>query len=415
MSPLTEIARIENAQHHAGTIRSRDPLTVESIPDRWSYTISVPLILTDGGPEASLPLLVAADVTVHEGELGLLLVGGDLATLLGRLPPTVGAGRHTVELVLENESPATFVVFRNHTPGNRSCVFTLESIAVRPAPPDALTVRSRIAEVSTPDLTRIDVARLGASVTRSERTTHDDGAVFELLRKKWSTVPAGLAGRRSSKDLVSLADDELERLWSGVHAEATTGEGFAVRGWYQTLYRDVLRGRSVLEIGSGMGIDGIEFARSGACLTFVDIVESNLEVLERLCRIFGVRDARYVYLENLTSLDALPSDFDVVFAQGSLINAPFDFAQNECAAILRHLKPGGRWIELAYPKERWVRDGQPRFSVWGTMTDGEGTPWMEWYDLPRLLKRLAPVQFAPVLALNFHNDDFNWFDLVRLD
>ena len=48
------------------------------------------------------------------------------------------------------------------------------------------------------------------------------------------------------------------------------------------------------------------------------------------------------------------------------------------------------------------------------MTDGEGTPWMEWYDLARLSKRLAPATFEPVLAVNFHNDDFNWFDLTRV-
>jgi hypothetical protein len=26
---------------------------------------------------------------------------------------------------------------------------------------------------------------------------------------------------------------------------------------------------------------------------------------------------------------------------------------------------------------------------------------------------LAPARFAPLLAFNFHNDDFNWFDLER--
>ena len=200
-----------------------------------------------------------------------------------------------------------------------------------------------------------------------------------------------------------------------MHREATVGEGFPVRGWYHMLYRDILRDKTVLEIGSGMGIDGIELARHGARMTFVDIVESNLELLERLCRIFGIGDARFVYLERLSSLDALPADFDVVWCQGSLINAPFEFATRECAAILPHLKKSGRWIELAYPRERWERDGRPRFSLWGTMTDGEGTPWMEWYDLGRLSARLAPAKFVPLLTLNFHNDDFNWFDLLRID
>jgi SAM-dependent methyltransferase len=253
------------------------------------------------------------------------------------------------------------------------------------------------------------------SLDNRDRGALDDVAVFDRLRRKWSTVPAGLSDRRGTSEILALADADLKAFWMDAHRQATTGTGFPVRGWYQTLYRDVLRGKKVLEIGSGMGIDGIEFARNGARITFVDIVQDNLAVMERLCRIFGAEDAQFVYLHGFASLDALPHDYDIVWCQGSQINVPFEFARRECAAILPHLKPGGRWIELAYPRERWVRDGSPPFRLWGNMTDGEGTPWVEWYDLQRLLARLDAARFEPVLALNFHHDDFNWFDLVKLD
>ena len=74
-----------------------------------------------------------------------------------------------------------------------------------------------------------------------------------------------------------------------LHQDATSGEGRRRRGWYQTLYRDSLKGKSVLEFGSGLGLDGIEFARHGACLTFVDVRAASLEILERLCRLFDVK------------------------------------------------------------------------------------------------------------------------------
>ena len=115
------------------------------------------------------------------------------------------------------------------------------------------------------------------------------------------------------------------------------------------------------------------WAPTHARVTFVDIVESNLQVMARLCRVFSVTNAGFLYLQNLQSLDALADDFDVIWCQGSMINAPFQFAARESAALLQHLKPGGRWIELAYPRERWERDGRPPFSVWGTMTDSVGT------------------------------------------
>ncbi len=38
---------------------------------------------------------------------------------------------------------------------------------------------------------------------------------------------------------------------------------------------------------------------------------------------------------------------------------------------------------------------------------------MEWHDLEKVKAFLAPAIFDVVLALEFHNSDFNSFDLVR--
>ena len=96
-----------------------------------------------------------------------------------------------------------------------------------------------------------------------------------------------------------------------------------------------------------------------------------------------------------------------------MINLPYKIAAEESKSLLEHLPIGGRWIELAYPKERWVAEGKLPFEKWGSKTDG-GAPWIEWYDLEKLLDRLSPSLFNVILNFNFHNDDFNWFDLVRL-
>jgi len=68
-------------------------------------------------------------------------------------------------------------------------------------------------------------------------------------------------------------------------------------------------------------------------------------------------------------------------------------------------------LQLAYPKSRWIRDGSPSFDKWGPMVDGPGTPWEEWYDVPKLLSMFEPAKFDVVLYQEFHNSDFNWFDL----
>jgi SAM-dependent methyltransferase len=235
---------------------------------------------------------------------------------------------------------------------------------------------------------------------------------FELLRKKWVEVPAGKLDRAFSSGLLEMPDADLLAYWRRCFDESSTGPGYFVRGWYQELYRDAFRGKRIIDFGCGLGFDNIYFSQHGARVTFVDLVESNVECVRRLCALKRLNEASFLYMRDLRSLDSLHGPYDFVFCCGSLINAPLWVIQKEAQAILKHLPQGGRWIELAYPKERWVREGERPFTEWGQSTDG-GAPWMEWRDLEKVKQYLAPARFDSVLTLNFHNDDFNWFDLVR--
>jgi SAM-dependent methyltransferase len=275
--------------------------------------------------------------------------------------------------------------------------------AVRPPEPPS----PRAPEVSGSRFAVPDFPAAGGKDSR------DLDAYLDVLRKKWGEVPAGILGRRHTADLLDLPQEELKTLWLAMHRETTSGDGFPVRGWYQLLYRDVLRGKKVLDVGSGLGLDSIAFARAGARVTFLDIVDTNQQVIRKLCSLFGIQDVQFLYMRTLDSLNDLPDGFDFIWCQGSMINAPFDYMRVESQALLRHLPVGGRWVELVYPKQRWEREGALPFDQWGERTDGPGTPWMEWYDIERWRARMYPAEFDPVLHFNFHNDDFCWFDLVR--
>jgi hypothetical protein len=62
---------------------------------------------------------------------------------------------------------------------------------------------------------------------------------------------------------------------------------------------------------------------------------------------------------------------------------------------------------------RWEREGALPFDEWGPRVDGPDTPWEEWLDVAKLLDLLSPARFDVVFYSEWHDADFNWFDLVR--
>lgn len=235
---------------------------------------------------------------------------------------------------------------------------------------------------------------------------------FDLLRTKWGEVPFRETERRMSSDLLRLNDSEVLETWTSSFRGGSTGAAFSVRGWYQTLYKDVFRGKKVLDVGCGLAPDTVLYAEHGAHVTFLDIVEPNVQFVERVCRIKGLEHVAFCYVEDLRALDQLPADYDFIYCCGSFINAPLEVARLEAQALLPHLSVGGRWIELGYPESRWKKEGSMAPNRWGERTDGSA-PWVEWHDLEKLQYLLSPACFEVVLYLEFHNSDFNWFDLIR--
>lgn len=231
-----------------------------------------------------------------------------------------------------------------------------------------------------------------------------------LLRRKWRVVPAQGKGRVDTATLAAMDDHELLATWTAIRDAELTPERFPVRGWYHALYTPMFQHSHLLDVGAGLGLDCLTFAQKGAQVTFMDIIPENLALLERIAALLGVQ-AKTVCIEDAASFNH-PERYDVIWCQGSMINTPLEVARFECAQLLKLLRPGGRWIELAYPKERWEKEGRLPADKWGERTDGEGTPWIEWYDLEKMHQRFAPRKFQVVLHQNFYNDDFNWFDLL---
>jgi SAM-dependent methyltransferase len=235
---------------------------------------------------------------------------------------------------------------------------------------------------------------------------------FDLERTKWGEVPYTWSHRIHSAELLEGTDAKILEFWTTAHLGATTGKAFSMNGWYQQLYVDVFRGKKLLDVGCGLGRSSVFFASHGARVTFLDVVESNVKFVQRVCDAKRLTDVRFCYMEDLHSLSALPFDYDFIYCAGSFHHAPMEVARMEAQVLLLHLPVDGRWIQLSYPESRWAREGRQAFDRWGVGTDG-GAPWAEWHDLPKLTQILAPATFEVILNFEFHNSDFNWFDLVR--
>jgi FkbM family methyltransferase len=239
---------------------------------------------------------------------------------------------------------------------------------------------------------------------------------FAVLAEKWHEVPVTHQDRSSTTAMLELSDEELLAIWSR-RATATGGpKGLGVGDWEYYAYRELFKGRNVIEVGPGLGVLGVSFLEYGAHMTFIDVVGPNLKLIERICRLKNLHNVKFLHLTRIEDLTRLEGEYDAVFAHGSLHHAPAEVIKSEFTALASRLKTGGRFIMLAYPKSRWEREGSPAFSEWGKMTDGEATPWAEWYDLPKLLRQLAPHRFHVLMTFdNIANNDMNWFDLVKTD
>ena len=237
-----------------------------------------------------------------------------------------------------------------------------------------------------------------------------DNDFTQQLRNKWQEIPATRQDRAFSSDLLDWPDDRLLEYWDECRQQTTTPN---VRGWFQGLYRDDFTGLEIADVGPGVGVDGIYFAQRGAHVTFVDIVEDNLRLLKRICTLKGI-SADYYFIDDFFSY-RFTKQFDAFLFIGSMINAPFDFTQRQLEAMLTFLRPGGKVLMLGYPKERYIRLGAQSCEEFGKMTDGERTPWCEWYNDEKVR-----MLFGPGYQLNWsrnfgsENLEFNWFDLTKL-
>lgn len=110
------------------------------------------------------------------------------------------------------------------------------------------------------------------------------------------------------------------------------------------------KGKNILEIGCGLGIDLIKFAEKGGKVTGVDFAEKSIELARKNFAFHGVEGN--LLLMNGEKLEFDDNSFDVVYAHGVLQYTAND--EKMIDEMFRVLKPGGEAIIQVYNKYSWL-------------------------------------------------------------
>ncbi len=162
-----------------------------------------------------------------------------------------------------------------------------------------------------------------------------------VLRSKWSEVPGTSFERTRSTDLLQLNDAALLAVWEGELAALRNRNNFHSRAWYHELYRDMVRSRTLLDVGCGFGLNGILFSQMGAQVTMLDVVESNILLAKRLCALLGMEVSSSTTWSRLKTWIACRQSLMSSFAAGLCCMHPMNSSSGKLRRWPDTLKSAG--------------------------------------------------------------------------
>ena len=129
--------------------------------------------------------------------------------------------------------------------------------------------------------------------------------------------------------------------------EETKKYRYSLYPYFQNLMEfDKYRGKKVLEIGVGQGVDHSQFAKNGAIMYGLDLTPRHIQITQKRFDVLGLKSDLLV--ADAEELSFSSESFDLVYSCGVLFLVPdIEKAVNE---IYRVLKPGGKVIALFYNK-----------------------------------------------------------------
>ena len=153
-------------------------------------------------------------------------------------------------------------------------------------------------------------------------------------------------------------------------------------------------GKMMLEIGCGVGIDLVRFAKGGAVVSGVDLAEVSIGLAQDNFSLRGLEaDLRVM---NGEALDFEDDSFDVVYAHGVLqYTADADKMISE---IIRVVRPEGEAIMIVYNRNSWLN---AMSMVMKVGLEHEDAPVLNKYSIGEFKRMLSPFGQSRVIPERF--------------
>jgi ubiquinone/menaquinone biosynthesis C-methylase UbiE len=157
---------------------------------------------------------------------------------------------------------------------------------------------------------------------------------------------------------------------------------------------DDYKGKKILEIGCGVGIDLVRFAKGGADVSGVDLAEISIDLAQIN---FSKRDLDAdLRVMNGEALEFDDDSFDVLYAHGVLqYTADADKMISE---IKRVLRPEGEAIMMVYNRNSWLN---AMSKVMKVGLEHEDAPVLNKYSIQEFKQMLSPFEQFTLIPERF--------------
>jgi SAM-dependent methyltransferase len=199
----------------------------------------------------------------------------------------------------------------------------------------------------------------GIMSTATTRRDHRCEAEYDFghAQREWSAPPFDNIGYISSAEALDMPDEQLRELVTRCEANRySTDIADGIGRNHQNLWRselglDSTTGKRIMDFGSGMGIESLQFARTGNRVIPADIVPENVQLASRVLRLSGFEPDATVNVRGETPFFDLAGSIDIFYSNGVLHHTPR--IRDILARAREVLSPGGEARLMLYSDKGW--------------------------------------------------------------